>query len=89
VRANLRASSSSGGTAGAGGVAGAGGMAGASGSGTAGTGGMGGSGGSMANVPKPEFALLDVNPNSATSGKTISPRDYTGQISAWYFGHAT
>lgn len=65
-----------------GGMAGAGGMA--------GTGGTAGSGGSMmAAVPKPDFGLMDVNPNSATSGQTISPRDYVGQVSAWYFGHAT
>jgi hypothetical protein len=79
-------SSSTGGEAGAGGMAGSGGMANG---GMAGMGGSAGSGGSMAAAPKPDFGLIDVNPNSVTSGKTISPRDYTGQISAWYFGHAT
>jgi hypothetical protein len=37
----------------------------------------------------PDFALTDVNPNSATHDSTISPRDYLGDVSAWYFGHAT
>jgi hypothetical protein len=36
-----------------------------------------------------DFQLVDVNPNSATHNQTISPRDYLGQVSAWYFGHAT
>jgi len=81
-------SSSSGGDAGAGGMTGGGGMAGSS--GTAGSGGAAGSGGSMmAVVPKPDFGLVDTNPNTSTFGQTISPRDYTGQVSAWYFGHST
>jgi hypothetical protein len=92
--ASSSSSSSTSGEAGSGGLAGAGGMSGGSGgmSGGAGgmaTGGAAGSGGAMAMAPKPDFGLVDVNPNSVTSGKTISPRDYTGQISAWYFGHAT
>ena len=37
----------------------------------------------------PDFHLLDVNPNSTTYDSTVSPRDHLGQISAWYFGHAT
>jgi hypothetical protein len=37
----------------------------------------------------PDFSLQDVNPNSATTGQQISPRQFVGQISAWYFGHAT
>ena len=37
----------------------------------------------------PEFSLPDVNPNSATFDSTISPRDYLGRVSAWYFGHST
>ncbi len=36
----------------------------------------------------PDFKILDVNPNSATYGDSISPRDYLGKISCWYFGHA-
>jgi hypothetical protein len=37
----------------------------------------------------PDFSLLDTNPNSTTYNQNVSPRDYLGQISAWYFGHAT
>jgi hypothetical protein len=37
----------------------------------------------------PDFALLDVNPNSSTTAQSISPRNYLHQVSAWYFGHAT
>jgi hypothetical protein len=36
-----------------------------------------------------DFSLPDINETSATSGQNISPRDYLGQVSAWYFGHAT
>ena len=36
-----------------------------------------------------EFALLDVNTTSPTYGAVINPRDYLGQVSAYYFGHAT
>ena len=34
-------------------------------------------------------ALLDVNPTSPTFNKDIVPEDFQGQVSAWYFGHAT
>jgi hypothetical protein len=37
----------------------------------------------------PDFSIQDVNPNSATHDQTISPRQYIGGISCWYFGHAT
>ena len=37
----------------------------------------------------PDFSLADVNPNSATSGQNVSPRQEMGKVSAWYFGHAT
>jgi hypothetical protein len=37
----------------------------------------------------PDFSLPDVNPNSATSGEMVSPRQFRGRISAWYFGAAT
>jgi hypothetical protein len=40
-------------------------------------------------VPKPDFSLLDVNPNSATHGVQVSPRQYLNSVSAYYFGHAT
>ncbi len=36
-----------------------------------------------------DFSLPDVNPASARFGQVVSPRDYLGQVSAWYFGHAT
>jgi len=36
-----------------------------------------------------DFSLEDVNPTSATYEDFISPRDYLGGISAWYFGHST
>lgn len=45
--------------------------------------------GPQAQVPVPDFGLLDVNPTSATSGETVSPRDRIGRTSAWYFGAAT
>lgn len=37
----------------------------------------------------PDFSLPDVNPQSPRSGESVSPRDYLGQVSAWYFGHST
>jgi len=36
-----------------------------------------------------DFALLDTNATSARFGEEVSPRDYLGGVSAWYFGHAT
>ena len=36
-----------------------------------------------------DFGLLDVNPTSPRSGEIVSPRDYLGSVSAWYFGHST
>lgn len=37
----------------------------------------------------PDFSLVDVNATSSRFNENISPRDYTGGVSAWYFGHAT
>lgn len=37
----------------------------------------------------PDFSLLDLNPQSPREGELISPRDYLGEVSAWYFGHST
>ena len=37
----------------------------------------------------PDFSLADLNPASRTNGKDVSPRQYLGKISAWYFGHST
>jgi len=39
--------------------------------------------------PAPDFSLRDVNPNSSRFDQMVSPRDYEGQVSAYYFGHAT
>ena len=36
-----------------------------------------------------DFLLDDVNPASPRFGEAVSPRDYTDDISAWYFGQAT
>lgn len=36
-----------------------------------------------------DFELVDVNPNSTTHNQPVSPRDFLGSVSAWYFGHAT
>lgn len=47
----------------------------------------GGGGSSAAQVP--DFQLMDMNPASPTSGQNVSPRDYVGDLSAWYFGEAT
>lgn len=40
-------------------------------------------------VAVPDFSLRDHNPNSATYNQQVSPRDYIGRLSAWYFGSAT
>ena len=37
----------------------------------------------------PDFSVIDVNANSARYQDVVSPRDYLGQISAWYFGVST
>lgn len=37
----------------------------------------------------PDFSLPDVNATSPRYGEWVSPRDYLGQVSAWYFGQAT
>lgn len=39
--------------------------------------------------PAPDFSLRNVNVNSSRFDQMVSPRDYVGQVSAWYFGHAT
>ncbi len=36
-----------------------------------------------------DFAAGDVNPDSARFQEEVTPRDYLGQVSAWYFGHST
>lgn len=37
----------------------------------------------------PDFSLTDVNSSSTSYNSPVSPRDYLGQVSGWYFGHAT
>ncbi|HEX5135579.1 MAG TPA: hypothetical protein VFY93_01275 [Planctomycetota bacterium] len=39
--------------------------------------------------PAPDFSVLDVNPNSPTTSQNVSPRDYIGSVSGYYFGAAT
>ena len=39
-------------------------------------------------VAVPDFALVDVNASSQSSGRTLSPRDFLGKLSAYYFGHS-
>lgn len=36
-----------------------------------------------------DFSLPDVNPNSATNGTSVSPRNHLGAISCWYFTEST
>ena len=40
-------------------------------------------------VKVPDFSLPDVNETSATHGQDVSPRDYEGNVTAFYFGLAT
>lgn len=37
----------------------------------------------------PDFQLLDVNPSSPRAGTLVSPRDYVGKASGWYFVHTS
>jgi hypothetical protein len=37
----------------------------------------------------PNFGLVDVTPASATYNQTVSPRDYLGQVSGYYFVRTT
>jgi hypothetical protein len=39
--------------------------------------------------PAPDFSLRDVNTTSPRFDEMVSPRNYEGEVSAWYFGHAT
>jgi cyclophilin family peptidyl-prolyl cis-trans isomerase len=41
------------------------------------------------NDPQPNFQLTDANPNSPTANRPVSPRDYLGTLSVWYFTHST
>jgi hypothetical protein len=46
-------------------------------------------GGGSEDLALPDFALVDLNPNSPLYGRSISPRDYLEQVSGWYFTHAS
>jgi hypothetical protein len=84
------------------GVGGLGGGAGDGAAGASSTSGTGGSGGSSTSStssgtagqgggepnPMPDFSLLDVNETSSSYNTYVSPTDYLGQVSAWYFGSA-
>ena len=37
----------------------------------------------------PDFSVLDVNSTSDTFDTMVSVGQFEGQVSAWYFGHAT
>ena len=37
----------------------------------------------------PDFALVDVNPSSETFNENVSPRDFMGEVSVYYFTHST
>jgi hypothetical protein len=37
----------------------------------------------------PDFSVVDANSASPRFREAVSPRDYLGEISAWYFGHST
>lgn len=39
-------------------------------------------------APMADFTLPDVNPTSPTADQNVSPRDWLGHVSAWYFGSA-
>jgi len=39
--------------------------------------------------PNEDFSLNDVNSTSATFGQAVSPSDFRGGVSAWYYGRAT
>lgn len=36
-----------------------------------------------------DFSLRDENPASTTSGQQVSPRDFEGKVTGWYFGHSS
>jgi hypothetical protein len=36
-----------------------------------------------------DFSLIDVNATSSSYNQPVSPRDFVGQVSGWYFGQAT
>lgn len=38
---------------------------------------------------RPDFLLTDLNPASLRFDEPVSPRDYLGKVSGWYFGHSS
>lgn len=40
-------------------------------------------------TPVAQFSLVDVNETSETFNQAVSPSDYTGKTTGWYFGHST
>ncbi len=36
-----------------------------------------------------DFTLLDVNPASATANQMVTPRQFAGHVSGWYFAHSS
>ena len=42
-----------------------------------------------AGTPFPSFALMDVNPQSASTGRTVMEDRLSGPAAVVYFGHAT
>ena len=42
-----------------------------------------------AGEPVGDFQLIDVNATSPSFNQGVSPRDFQGQASAWYFIHST
>ncbi len=43
----------------------------------------------LSGEPVADFSLIDTNPTSDTYQQPVSPSDFAGQISGWYFGHST
>lgn len=50
---------------------------------------LGDAGANDGGVLLPEFALADVNANSATHGTLLSLSAFPGDTTAWYFTHST
>ena len=41
------------------------------------------------NVALSVDGIMDVNASSTSYNQAVQPSDYSGTVSAWYFGHAT
>jgi len=37
----------------------------------------------------PNFLSTDVNPTSSSFGEQVSPHQFEGQVTGWYFGQST